>query len=318
MKRRGQAATEFLMTYGWAILIVLLAIGALAYFDILSPNKFLPSSCILFPGLSCDDFIVSPGSAIVIITNGMGNSLTINELNLTNSNDDSSCQVDNVAGDILSDGESKVYVFSGCNNGNPDGRFKGEINIDYTANQLSHKRIGEIVSLVEGVVNPPTGTSFTIYPSGVHEEDGFPSWIDPDELKYDDENYLTVYDDRAATSGAYFPDRTYFEFPDLGLMTPPISATLRISHQENINSGDTFNLTSEYNRREVTCWTGSSWENVTSPYTPSELAFGEINEPLPDNCRNNINNMQLIVTYDPTPNTGSSQYFDLVELTINL
>lgn len=40
--RKGQAAMEFLMTYGWAILIVLAAIGALAYCGILSPDRFLP------------------------------------------------------------------------------------------------------------------------------------------------------------------------------------------------------------------------------------------------------------------------------------
>lgn len=42
MKKKGQAAMEFLMTYGWAILVVLAAIGALAYFGVLSPQKLLP------------------------------------------------------------------------------------------------------------------------------------------------------------------------------------------------------------------------------------------------------------------------------------
>ena len=31
---RAQAALEFLMTYGWAILVVLVSIGALAYFGV--------------------------------------------------------------------------------------------------------------------------------------------------------------------------------------------------------------------------------------------------------------------------------------------
>lgn len=31
---RGGAVMEFLMTYGWAILVVLVAIGALAYFGV--------------------------------------------------------------------------------------------------------------------------------------------------------------------------------------------------------------------------------------------------------------------------------------------
>ena len=59
MKKRGQAAMEFLMTYGWAILVVLIAIAALAFFGVLNPGRFLPSSCTITPGISCEDFIVS-------------------------------------------------------------------------------------------------------------------------------------------------------------------------------------------------------------------------------------------------------------------
>jgi len=53
--KRGQAAMEFLMTYGWAILVVLVAIGALAYFGVLSPDKFLPERCTGPAGLDCID-----------------------------------------------------------------------------------------------------------------------------------------------------------------------------------------------------------------------------------------------------------------------
>lgn len=35
--KKGQAAMEFLMTYGWAILTGLIAIGVLAYFGVFSP-----------------------------------------------------------------------------------------------------------------------------------------------------------------------------------------------------------------------------------------------------------------------------------------
>ncbi|MGM5482405.1 MAG: hypothetical protein ACQESF_02985 [Nanobdellota archaeon] len=44
-KKRGQAALEFLMTYGWAFLVIMIMIGALAYFGVLSPQKFLPDRC---------------------------------------------------------------------------------------------------------------------------------------------------------------------------------------------------------------------------------------------------------------------------------
>ena len=51
--RKGQAALEFLITYGWAIMVVLAAIGALAYFGVLNPGNFLPNKCVASPGFSC-------------------------------------------------------------------------------------------------------------------------------------------------------------------------------------------------------------------------------------------------------------------------
>lgn len=41
------------MTYGWALLVVLIAISALAFFGVLNPKNFLPDQCFLFSGASC-------------------------------------------------------------------------------------------------------------------------------------------------------------------------------------------------------------------------------------------------------------------------
>jgi hypothetical protein len=38
---KGQTAVEYLMTYGWAILIILIVAGVLAYYGIFSPSGFL-------------------------------------------------------------------------------------------------------------------------------------------------------------------------------------------------------------------------------------------------------------------------------------
>lgn len=43
--KKGQGAMEFLMTYGWAILVVLIAIGCLWYFGVLNPDSFKLCSC---------------------------------------------------------------------------------------------------------------------------------------------------------------------------------------------------------------------------------------------------------------------------------
>ena len=52
---------EFLLTYGWAILVVLVAIGALAYFGIFNVNiyyKTNPDKCVCEQ--KCEDFIGYP------------------------------------------------------------------------------------------------------------------------------------------------------------------------------------------------------------------------------------------------------------------
>ena len=77
INKKGQAAMEFLMTYGWALLVVLIAIGALASFGVLNPGQFLPETCTVAPGISCIDFSASDTDGlIVMMQNGMGIALT--------------------------------------------------------------------------------------------------------------------------------------------------------------------------------------------------------------------------------------------------
>lgn len=44
-KKRAQAAIELLTTYGWAIIGVLVVIGALAYFDVFDAKRFVSERC---------------------------------------------------------------------------------------------------------------------------------------------------------------------------------------------------------------------------------------------------------------------------------
>ena len=76
--KKGQGAMEFLAIYGWSILAVLLTGGALAYYGVISPGKFLPESCTIQPGISCDDFKIDGGTKNVYLRlrNGFGKDLT--------------------------------------------------------------------------------------------------------------------------------------------------------------------------------------------------------------------------------------------------
>lgn len=57
--RQGQAALEFITTYGWAILVVILMASTFAYFGILNPNKLAPERCTIESGFFCGDYRIS-------------------------------------------------------------------------------------------------------------------------------------------------------------------------------------------------------------------------------------------------------------------
>ncbi len=87
MAKKAQAAMEFLMTYGWAILVVLVVIGALAYFGVLSPDTLLPEKCTLPILLNCRDHKVTDAGAadtiLMSILNGAGRDMQIRLVNFT-------------------------------------------------------------------------------------------------------------------------------------------------------------------------------------------------------------------------------------------
>jgi len=144
MMKRGQAAMEFLMTYGWAILVVLAAIGALAYFGVLSPDKFVPESCTLSAGVSCDGFKVMPTETQIVMRNGMGKDITINSVQVG----DCSISGEEIAFD---NGQQITVTLEDCSNGEAGERFDGDIVIGYTEDGtgLTKTHTGTIASKIE-------------------------------------------------------------------------------------------------------------------------------------------------------------------------
>jgi hypothetical protein len=77
MVRKAQGALEFLMTYGWAFLVILIMIGALAYFGVLNPNRFLPDRCTFGSQIICktDQMVINnevQTTLLAVVTNNFG------------------------------------------------------------------------------------------------------------------------------------------------------------------------------------------------------------------------------------------------------
>ncbi|MBI3036441.1 hypothetical protein HYY73_01615 [Candidatus Woesearchaeota archaeon] len=68
------------MTYGWAILVVLVVIGALSYFGVLSPSTLLPEKCTFPVSVSCTDYQVTTSNIVFVLQNGAGRDMRINRI----------------------------------------------------------------------------------------------------------------------------------------------------------------------------------------------------------------------------------------------
>src|SRR3990167_8103737 len=155
MLKKGQAAMEFLMTYGWAILVVLIAIGALAYFGVLNPSRFLPESCTIGPGISCDEFQIKDTvgeDATFVIRNGMGNTITAVGLTLTPDTGSSGAWAvaSNSCSNTIADGQQCTFLLDTTTTpGTLGTKFKGTLTFTYTLNGVTHNKAGAVTTKVE-------------------------------------------------------------------------------------------------------------------------------------------------------------------------
>ncbi len=143
---------EFLMTYGWAILVVLAAIGALAYFGILSPSKFLPDSYTMSGGISAGEYKMDDNGTLTLgFINNMGVSINITQINVTTTGGSAfTCSDLNTNYVWLDNGEEATRGFT-CAGVTVGQKMKAEIKATYikSGESVSHTASGSLTTVVE-------------------------------------------------------------------------------------------------------------------------------------------------------------------------
>lgn len=135
MHKKGQAAMEFLMTYGWAILAAIIAIGVLAYFGVFSPGKYTTGSTVVNPPFYANAWNVQQdydaGTAgdqagiILELRNNGGEDFTIQSVNVAG------CGTFSTPTVIATGALTSITV--PCSGALVAGQtFKGDITITYT------------------------------------------------------------------------------------------------------------------------------------------------------------------------------------------
>jgi len=141
---KGQAAIEFLLTYGWVILVFIIAIGALLYFGFLSPETFGQEQCEIVPGLDCQDVRATNEELTLIIENNLGQDVFIQKI----SDPEGKCTLEE--GKEIKNSEQGTFVLSGCKHGSKGERLKTELNFEYQSSTgLEHKEKAMILTYIE-------------------------------------------------------------------------------------------------------------------------------------------------------------------------
>ncbi len=126
MFRKGQAAMEFLMTYGWAILAAIIAIGVLAYFGVFSPGKYVSGTAIVNAPFYANAWSASAASGVRLeLRNNGGESYNITSVTVKNCGNTGAIQRQITAGNIT------AFTIT-CSPTLKEGdSFKGDISVNY-------------------------------------------------------------------------------------------------------------------------------------------------------------------------------------------
>jgi len=117
MHKKSQAALEFLTTYAWAFIVIIIVIAVIAYFGILRPQRILPDRCNFNVGFECMAYkIGSDGTFNLRLKNNLNQVVTVTGTQLsTESVTTFLCTTNSTNPADWGAGTMKDLVWSGCN-----------------------------------------------------------------------------------------------------------------------------------------------------------------------------------------------------------
>ena len=134
---RAQAALEFLTTYAWAFLGIMIALGALYYFGVFDFSKYLSQECIFPSQFECVafSFVGTNDEVRFKLVNNAGEKINVKDYSISN---DLPTPLICTDPDPLTNwlsGEERDFTFTSCSGGGfiDKERTEAEISITYCA-----------------------------------------------------------------------------------------------------------------------------------------------------------------------------------------
>ena len=159
---RSQSALEYMMTYGWAILIIVIVAVVLYSMGIFSPSSFLSFSGIT--GLSgfqpASAACASNGQMIVKLSNSFGYQVSVFSINVTTSSGVSVTQPESAT---LNPGQTQEFIVFGICPKTSGSSFSDTITVTYTEPSQPIPGPYSLSGTAKGTSTTPTYNTFTAY-----------------------------------------------------------------------------------------------------------------------------------------------------------
>lgn len=152
MGERGQGALEYLMTYAWAILIIVIIGGALYSLGIFNPTTWLAGSkrATGFSNIEVRDWALKSDGLTIVLGNKAGKALVVTAINAVRIDGVGSCTAS--YSQALADNDLVILPpgTNGCASGLRTGNgYSLETGITFTLAGSSHTETGTITGKLE-------------------------------------------------------------------------------------------------------------------------------------------------------------------------
>ena len=148
--KKAQSAMEFLMTYGWAILIMLVVIAILFMLGVFTPETAAPNACVLPQGFSCYGYAIGEGGTFALdVGQATGGDIVITRVGCSAKESDPTMQ--NMNARVVSGSHKNLTALPRCEKEDgsyPEGGeyYRGTLYVEYLDDRtgIYHKVRGDI------------------------------------------------------------------------------------------------------------------------------------------------------------------------------
>jgi hypothetical protein len=141
VNKKGQSAMEYLSTWGWVLVIIVIVAAALYGLGILSPSTFQQKTCTGFAQLGYSDhqYRASDDRYTIVLTNGAGKDITdLNNMTVTTSAGTASAGPTGVTLPWKA-GEKRTLYIAGPAAGSVGSGYTATVSVSYDTADLAGK-----------------------------------------------------------------------------------------------------------------------------------------------------------------------------------